>query len=187
MKCFLAAAAAAKSLQSCPTLCDPTEGSPPGSSIHGIFQARVLEWGAIAFSRNHTAVSDSTSHTIPWIVTIPTQTVRKCLQFSVITDQSPGWIICSFSTSCLKEMEEALGHFQLEKRTLVGRPWSGPPLLSGSRVSAARPQRHRAQRWTRPDCSISTVFIWPLCVFTWLSYKRTSHWITATVNSATSS
>ena len=45
-----AAAAAAKSLQLCPTLCDPTDGSPPGSSIHGIFQARVLEWSAIAFS-----------------------------------------------------------------------------------------------------------------------------------------
>ena len=45
-----AAAAAAKSLQSCPTLCDPIDGSPPGSSIHGIFQARVLKWGAIAFS-----------------------------------------------------------------------------------------------------------------------------------------
>ena len=44
-----AAAAAAKSLQSCPTLCDPRDGSPPGSSVHGIFQARVLEWGAIAF------------------------------------------------------------------------------------------------------------------------------------------
>ena len=37
----------AKSLQSCPTLCDPTDGSPPGSSFHGIFQARVLEWVAI--------------------------------------------------------------------------------------------------------------------------------------------
>ena len=36
--------------QSCPTLCDPMDCSPPGSSIHGIFQARVLEWGAIAFS-----------------------------------------------------------------------------------------------------------------------------------------
>ena len=45
-----AAAAAAKSLQSCLTLCDPIDGSPPGSSVHGIFQARVLEWGAIAFS-----------------------------------------------------------------------------------------------------------------------------------------
>ena len=46
-----AAAAAAKSLQSCLTLCDPIDGSPPGSSIHGISQARVLEWGAVAFSK----------------------------------------------------------------------------------------------------------------------------------------
>ena len=37
--------------QSCPTLCDPMDCSLPGSSIHGIFQARVLEWGAIAFSK----------------------------------------------------------------------------------------------------------------------------------------
>ena len=44
-------AAAAKSLQSCPTLYNPIDGSPPGSSVHGIFQARVLEWVAIAFSR----------------------------------------------------------------------------------------------------------------------------------------
>ena len=44
------AAAAAKSLQSCPTLCHTIDSSPPGSSIHGICQARVLEWGAIAFS-----------------------------------------------------------------------------------------------------------------------------------------
>ena len=41
---------AAKSLQSCPTMCDLMDCSLPGSSIHGIFQARVLEWGAIAFS-----------------------------------------------------------------------------------------------------------------------------------------
>ena len=45
--CKIDAAAAAKSLQSCLTLCDPIDGSPPVSSIHGIFQARVLEWGAI--------------------------------------------------------------------------------------------------------------------------------------------
>ena len=42
-----AAAVAAKLLQSCPTLCDPMDCSPPGSSIHGIFQARVLEWVAL--------------------------------------------------------------------------------------------------------------------------------------------
>ena len=43
-------AAAAKSLQSCPTLCDPIDGSPPGSTIPGILQARTLEWVAISFS-----------------------------------------------------------------------------------------------------------------------------------------
>ena len=43
-------AAAAKSLQSCPTLCDPIDGSPPGSPVPGIFQARTLVWVAISFS-----------------------------------------------------------------------------------------------------------------------------------------
>ena len=47
-----AAAAAVVSLQSCLTLCDLIDSSPPASSIHVIFQARVLEWGAIAFSHN---------------------------------------------------------------------------------------------------------------------------------------
>ena len=44
------AAAAAKLRQSCPTLCDPIDGSPPGSPIPGILQARTLEWVAISFS-----------------------------------------------------------------------------------------------------------------------------------------
>ena len=43
-------AAAAKSLQLCPTLCDPIDGSPTGSSVPGILQARILEWVAISFS-----------------------------------------------------------------------------------------------------------------------------------------
>ena len=50
MSVYVPPAAAAKLLQSCPTLCDPMDCSLPGSSIHGIFQARVLEWVAIAFS-----------------------------------------------------------------------------------------------------------------------------------------
>ena len=54
LKTFLAArtaaAAAAKSLQSCLTLCDPTDGSPLGSSVPGILQARTLEWVVISFS-----------------------------------------------------------------------------------------------------------------------------------------
>ena len=45
-----AAASAAKSLQSCPTLCDPIDGSPPGSPTPGILQARILEWVAVSFS-----------------------------------------------------------------------------------------------------------------------------------------
>ena len=47
---WTAAAAAAKSRQSCPTLCDPIDGSPPGSSVPGILQARTLAWVAISFS-----------------------------------------------------------------------------------------------------------------------------------------
>ena len=47
----------AKSLQSCPTLCDSIDGSLPGSSTHGIFQARVLKWGAIAFSRQSLGIA----------------------------------------------------------------------------------------------------------------------------------
>ena len=47
---LIAIAAIAKSLQSCPTLCDPIDGSPPGSPVPGILQARTLEWVAISFS-----------------------------------------------------------------------------------------------------------------------------------------
>ena len=47
--CFSAAAVAAKSLQSCRTRCDPRDGSPPGSPVPGILQARTLEWVAISF------------------------------------------------------------------------------------------------------------------------------------------
>ena len=63
----MGAAAAAKSLQSCPTLCDPTDGSPPGSPVPGVLQPRTLEWVAISFSSAwkwkvrwaHSVVSDS--------------------------------------------------------------------------------------------------------------------------------
>ena len=60
-----AAAAAAKSFQSCPTLSDPTDASPPGSSIHGIFQARVLEWGAVPGKASTKKVAISFSRDLP--------------------------------------------------------------------------------------------------------------------------
>ena len=56
-----AAAAAANSLQSCPTLCDPIDGSPPGSPILGILQARTLERVAISFSRRKKRVVEINS------------------------------------------------------------------------------------------------------------------------------
>ena len=46
--------------QSCPTLCDPMDCSPPGSSVHGTFQARILEWVAISFSRGSSRPKDQT-------------------------------------------------------------------------------------------------------------------------------
>ena len=55
-----AAAAAAKLLQSCPTLWDPIDGSPPGSPVPGILQARTLEWVAISFSRGSSQPRDRT-------------------------------------------------------------------------------------------------------------------------------
>ena len=73
-----AAVAAAKSLQSCLTLCDPRDGSPPGSPVHGIFQARVLEWGAIAFSgpmwwasSNYLKALNRTKGREMWISSLP--------------------------------------------------------------------------------------------------------------------
>ena len=48
---MIIASAAAKSHESCPTLCDPIDGSPTGSSVRGILQARILEWVAISFCR----------------------------------------------------------------------------------------------------------------------------------------
>ena len=50
---YIHTAAAAKSLQSCLTLCDLMDGSPPGSSVHGILQARILEWVATSFSHTY--------------------------------------------------------------------------------------------------------------------------------------
>ena len=59
-KTHYAAAAAAKSLQSCPTLCNPMDCSPLGSSVHGILQARILEWVAISSSRGSSRPRDGT-------------------------------------------------------------------------------------------------------------------------------
>ena len=79
-----AAAAAAKSLQSCPTLCDPIDGSPPGSAVPGILQARTLEWVAIAFS---------VKVLLAWgFFSIEAWSVRKC--FAIYSKLSKHSIMC---------------------------------------------------------------------------------------------
>ena len=69
--CNETAAAAAKSLQSCPTLCDPTDSSPPGSPIPGILQARTLEWVAISFSSAWKWEVKVTSLSRIWLLATP--------------------------------------------------------------------------------------------------------------------
>ena len=65
------AAAAAKSLQSCPTLCDPIDGSPPGSPVPGILQARTLEWVAMSFSNAGKWKVKVKSLSRIWLLTTP--------------------------------------------------------------------------------------------------------------------
>ena len=72
-----AAAAAAESLQSCPTLCDPIDGSPPGSTIPGILQARTLEWVAISFSnawKEHPFPNVENKEMLPTVPNVPWRT-----------------------------------------------------------------------------------------------------------------
>ena len=64
-------AAAAKSLQSCPTLCDPIDGSPPGSPVPGILQARTLEWGAISSSSAGKWKVKVKSLSLVWLLATP--------------------------------------------------------------------------------------------------------------------
>ena len=78
-----AAAAAAKSLQSCPTLCDPIDGSPPGSPVPGILHARILEWVAISFS-----------NAWKWKVKSESEVAQSCPTLSDPMDcSSPGFSI----------------------------------------------------------------------------------------------
>ena len=77
----------AKSLQSCPTLCNPIDRSPPGSPAHGIFQARVLEWGAIAFS-NLDSILKSRDIILPTKVCLV-----KAMVFPVVMYGCESWTI----------------------------------------------------------------------------------------------
>ena len=92
---LLAAAAAAKSLQSGPTLCDPTDGSPPGSSVPGILQARILEWVAISFSNacmHAKSLQSGPTLCDPIDSSPPSSSVHRTLQARTLE-----WVAISFS------------------------------------------------------------------------------------------
>ena len=108
---------------SCPTLCDPMDCSPPGSSVHGIFQARVLEWVAIAFSRESSQPRDLTwvSHTVGRCFTVWAKLlshfsrVRLCATPQMAASlplpwDSPGkntGVGCHFLLQCMKVKSES--------------------------------------------------------------------------------
>ena len=95
-----AAAAAAKSLQSCPTLCDPIDGSPPGSPIPGILQTRTLEWVANSFSNAWKWKGKVKSFSRVWLFATPWTAAYQALpsmgfsrqeSWSGVPLPSPGW------------------------------------------------------------------------------------------------
>ena len=90
-----AAAAAAKSLQSCSTLCDPIDGSPPGSSVPEILQARILEWVAISSSNacmHAKSLQSCPTLCNPMDSSPPGSSVHGILQARIL-----GWVAISFS------------------------------------------------------------------------------------------
>ena len=95
------AAAAAESLQSCPTLCDPIDGSPPGSAVPGILQARTLEWVAISFSnawkwKSESEVAQSCpTLSDPMACSLPGSSVHGIFQARVLE-----WGAIAFSRDC---------------------------------------------------------------------------------------
>ena len=85
-----AAVAATKSLQSCPTPCDPVDGSPPGSPDPGILQARTLEWVAISFSNVRKWKVKVKSLSRVWLVATPWTTAHQAPPSGDFPGKSPG-------------------------------------------------------------------------------------------------
>ena len=103
------AAAAAKSLQSCPTLCDPIDSCPPGSPVPGILQARTLEWAAISFSSSWRWKEEVKSLSrvwllaTPWTASLPGSSVHGIFQARVLE-----WGAIAFSAITLYEVIKRL-------------------------------------------------------------------------------
>ena len=127
----ITAAAAAKSLQLCPTLCDPIDGSPPGSPIPGILQARILEWVAISFSNIHTAAKLLRSCPTlcdPIDGSLPGSPIPGIFQARILE-----WVAISFSSAWKWKVKVKL----LSHARLLETPWTAayqaPPSMGFSR------------------------------------------------------
>ena len=123
------AAAAVKSLQSCPTLCDPIDSSPPGSSVPGILQARTLEWVAISFSTvcTHAKLLQSCPTLCDPIDSSPPGSPVP----GILQARNTG-VGCHFLLRCIKVKVKSLSHVRLFKT-----PWTAayqaPPSMGFSR------------------------------------------------------
>ena len=118
-----AAAAAAKSLQSCPTLCDPIDGSPTGSPIPGILQARILEWAAISFSnacKHAKSLQSCPTLCNPIDGSPPSSSVPAILQARVLE-----WAAISFSNAWKWKVKMK----SLSRVRLLATPWTVPTRL----------------------------------------------------------
>ena len=115
------AAAAAKSLQSCPTLCDPIDGSPPGSPIPGILQARTLEWVAISFS-NLDSILKSRDITLPTTVYLVKAMVFPVVMFGCenwTIKKAEQWRIDAFELWCWRRLLRVLWTARRSNQSIV--------------------------------------------------------------------
>ena len=88
-------------IKSCLTLCNPMDCSPPGSSVHGIFQARILEWGAIFSSRGSSRPRDRTTSPALQVDSLPLSCGGGCLSMAL-------WYLCSQFLTCISSENDFL-------------------------------------------------------------------------------
>ena len=178
------AAAAAKSLQSCPTLCNPMDCSPPGSWIHGVFQARVLEWGAISFSNAWKWKVKVKSLSRVRLLATPWTIVHQASESMGFSRQeywigvplaSPIWIISSVQFSSVTQScptlwdpmnHSTLGlsvHHQLPEFTQTHGHWVSDAIqpshpLSSPSLPAPNPSQHQSLfQWVNSSYEVAKV------------------------------
>ena len=140
---MLLSEAAAKSLQSCPTLCDPMDCSPPGTVVHGILQARTLEWVAISYAkgssqpRNRTLVSCISGRLFTSYKGRPLQSTEQHLQILPLDVSS-----VPHPLSPTPSQDKKMSH-----ETVPKVPWDKIPLVQNRCSRASLMQRTHKPHW----------------------------------------